>query len=87
MKHSNNAHCHNTLEQLNAYIDGELDPALCSLLEEHMEDCEDCYIVYNTLQKTIELCKSDGEKVSLPQDARQRLYAALKLEDDFKSEE
>ncbi len=85
MTHSNSSNCHQTLERLNAYIDGELDASLCSLLEEHMEGCADCRIVFNTLQKTIELCKSDGEKISLPQDARQRLFAALKLEDDIKT--
>lgn len=70
------------MEQLNAYLNGDLDATLCSLLEAHMENCDNCRIVFNTLKKTIELCKSDGEKITLPQDARQRLYAALNLEDD-----
>lgn len=82
MKNHTNAHCQNTLVQLNAYIDGDLDSTLCTVLETHMEDCDDCRIVYNTLKKTIELCKSDGEKISLPHDTRQRLYAALNLEKD-----
>lgn len=81
MNHHDPSSCRETLQKLNAYIDGELDPLLCSQLEAHMESCTDCLIVYNTLKKTIQLCKSDGEKVKLPPDARQRLLASLGLED------
>jgi anti-sigma factor (TIGR02949 family) len=84
MNHHEPSNCQETLQKLNAYIDGELNPQLCSQLEAHMASCSDCQIVYNTLKKTIQLCKSDGERVNLPPDARQRLLASLGLdaEDD-----
>lgn len=81
MNHHDYTNCQETLQHLNAYIDGELDPTLCALLEDHITACQDCHIVYNTLKKTIHLCRSDGEKISLPPDARQRLLASLGLED------
>ena len=81
MNHHDHVNCRETLQRLNAYIDGELDPLLCSHLKAHLESCADCQIVYNTLKKTIQLCQSDGEKITLPPEARQRLLASLGLED------
>jgi anti-sigma factor RsiW len=82
MTHQNEIHCHKILGRLNAYIDGELDPSLCSLLEDHLKTCSDCQTVYKTLKKTIELCQMEGEEIHLPLDARQRLLSSLGLEDD-----
>ena len=82
MKHHNHNNCQEIMEQLNAYIDGELDPNLCTRLESHLETCTDCQVVFNTLKKTIELCQKDGQETTLPPDARQRLLASLGLDDD-----
>lgn len=87
MNHHDKSNCQKIFERLNAYIDGELDPALCTMLETHLESCTDCQIVYNTLTKTIQLCQKDGEATKLPPDARRRLYASLGLEDDADREE
>ena len=81
MNQHDHANCRETLQQLNAYIDGELDLQLCSHIETHLESCADCQIVYNTLKKTIQLCQNAGEKITLPPEARQRLLASLGLED------
>jgi len=81
MNHPHHTNCQEIIQQFNAYIDDELDPLLCAQLETHLESCTDCQIVYNTLKKTIQLCQSDGEEVSLPADVRQRLLASLGLGD------
>ena len=81
MNHPHPTDCKETLQRLNAYIDGELDPLLCAQLEAHIDTCTDCRIVYNTLMKTIQLCQSDGKSITLPPDARRRLLASLGLED------
>lgn len=82
MIHHDSARCHEILQQLNAYIDGELDAGLCTLLETHLTSCSNCTIVYNTLKKTIELCQQDGQKTTLPPDVRKRLLANLNLDED-----
>jgi RNA polymerase sigma-70 factor (ECF subfamily) len=79
MNHQHHTNCQDTIQQLNAYLDDELDPQLCAQLEAHLESCTDCHIVYNTLKKTIQLCQSDGEEVALPADVRQRLLISLGL--------
>jgi anti-sigma factor RsiW len=73
--------CQNIIENLNAYIDGELDDVLCNEIEAHIQSCPDCRIVVNTLKKTIELCKNADSETSLPAETRHRLFAKLNLED------
>jgi len=82
MNHHTANDCQETLQRLNAYIDGELDPSLCSDLEAHIEACVDCRIVLNTIQKTIQLCQNDGEQTTLPPGARERLMVSLGLENE-----
>lgn len=82
MMYHNHSNCQEILGRLNDFIDGELDPELCALLERHMESCNNCQIVYNTLKKTIELCQKDGKRTTLPPDVRGRLFKSLGLEDN-----
>jgi len=81
MTHKHDLTCHNILENLNAYIDGELDDKLCADIESHVQSCPNCQIVINTLKKTIQLCKLTDAEISLPSETRHRLYARLNLED------
>jgi predicted anti-sigma-YlaC factor YlaD len=84
IKHHHHDHdrsaCHALLGGLSDYLDGEAEQALCDEIERHMEDCEDCRVVIDTLAKTITLYREHGH-TPLPDDARQRLYAALDLSD------
>ncbi|HNR01874.1 MAG TPA: zf-HC2 domain-containing protein [Anaerolineaceae bacterium] len=73
-------HCKEHLQQFSDYIDGELAPEICAQLEEHLQECDDCRIVLNTLQKTIDLYHVPGEEETLPEGVRSRLFARLKLE-------
>jgi len=74
--------CHQLLDSLSAYVDGELKEELCQEIERHMADCEDCRIVVDTLKKTIELYHQTVEsKPTLPSDVRMRLFRRLNLEE------
>jgi len=81
MTHKHDLTCQNIIENLNAYIDGELDDTLHAEIESHVQSCQDCRIVVNTLKKTIELCKKADSITSLPAETRHRLFAKLNLED------
>lgn len=72
-------HCRNLLAALSEYVDGDLTPALCSAIERHMAECDNCRIVVDTLRKTVLLYRVYGHE-EVPPDARARLYAVLKLE-------
>jgi anti-sigma factor (TIGR02949 family) len=73
--------CRQLLGSLSEYVDGELDDELCSVLEQHLEDCEDCRIVVDTLRKTVYLYHTTTRDENIPVDIRQRLFKSLNIED------
>ena len=76
------AHCRDLLSSLSEYVDGSLDPELCSQLERHLSACQRCRVVVDTLKKTVELyhdCAEDEQP--LPSDVRSRLFVKLELQD------
>jgi anti-sigma factor RsiW len=81
MKKKHDLTCQNILENLNAYIDGELDPELCADIEAHIKTCNNCRVVVNTLKKTIQLYQVPDNEIKIPPETRQRLYTRLNLED------
>ena len=79
--HSHDHDCRQVLSELNDYVDGELSPELCVALESHLEQCENCQIVLDTLHKTVYLVQHiDDELQKLPGDVEYRLFASLNLE-------
>jgi anti-sigma factor RsiW len=78
--------CKKYLTMLSDYIDGDLDAGLCSRLEAHMAECENCTIVVNTLKKTIELYHTadQDEEETLPDDIKSRLFKRLSIDDLLK---
>jgi anti-sigma factor RsiW len=72
--------CRQLLGTLSEYVDGELNEDLCQVLEEHIEDCEDCRIVVDTLRKTVNIYHMTAETEILPDEIRQRLFKSLSLE-------
>jgi anti-sigma factor (TIGR02949 family) len=87
MIHQHSMNCKKILNNLSAYIDGELDEELCQQIETHLETCQECRIVVDTLKKTIDIYQKDAENTTLPSDARARLYACLALENDTNHDE
>jgi anti-sigma factor (TIGR02949 family) len=73
--------CRQLLGSLSEYVDGELDDELCSVLEQHLEGCENCRIVVDTLRKTVYLYHESAQDETIPTDIRARLYKSLKIED------
>jgi anti-sigma factor RsiW len=68
--------CKGVIRELSNYIDGDLDPVVKQELERHLEHCEDCTMIVDQTKKTIRvLC--DSQPVSLSDDVRSRLHAAL----------
>jgi anti-sigma factor (TIGR02949 family) len=73
--------CKGLASSISEYLDGELPPELCAELEQHMSECENCTIVFNTMHKTIDLYRQPEPNSSLPDDIKTRLYHRLHLED------
>ena len=71
----------NCSPHLNQYVDGELEPGICSPFEEHLKDCNPCRIVVDNIRHTIKLYKAE-EPFELPHELHDRLtpLAARTLE-------
>ncbi len=74
-------HCKDLVSNMSDYIDGSLSEQLCFELEKHLEDCENCRVVVNTLRKTIEIYRNEGTKEKTPVDVKERLFYRLNLEE------
>lgn len=53
--------CHELEEQLSDYIDHKLGDDVNRKIEGHLDICEDCRIILNTTQKTIELSQIETQ--------------------------
>jgi predicted anti-sigma-YlaC factor YlaD len=80
-EHVHSSQCKQMLGSLSDYIDGDLQAELCAEIEAHMQDCENCRIVVDTLRKTIELYEQAAEPAGLPEGVRERLLVRLAIED------
>jgi anti-sigma factor RsiW len=69
--------CRGVIRELSDYIDGELEPSVKQELERHLEDCEDCKMIVDQTQLTVELF-CDSKPVELPPTVKSRLHEALR---------
>lgn len=70
--------CRDMLGALSDYVDGEIDDELCAEISRHLDECGNCRIVVDTLQRTVLLYREYCHE-EVPDDARDRLYAVLNL--------
>lgn len=68
--------CRGLVQEISAYLDGELAPDLLADIEVHLERCKDCRLIVDTTRKTIEIYYS-SQPLPLPTDVRERLHQAL----------
>jgi predicted anti-sigma-YlaC factor YlaD len=58
-----------------------IQPEFCAELYQHIQECDNCRVVINTLRKTIELCRQTNTPAELPDNLRERLFFKLHQED------
>lgn len=68
--------CEDLLRMLNDYVDGDIDPGVCAGFDQHLEDCNPCRIVVDTIRKTITLYRNEVV-YDMPPTFRDRLHQAL----------
>lgn len=69
--------CEDLLALLNEYVDGAVDPAVCTEFERHLAACNPCQVVVDNIRKTITLYK-EGKPYELPVEFRERLHDSLR---------
>jgi anti-sigma factor (TIGR02949 family) len=68
--------CKQFLQELNEFLDESLDPAARAELQRHVTECPNCWVVYNTTEKTLKVFKG-MEAQAVPEPIRARLMEAL----------
>jgi predicted anti-sigma-YlaC factor YlaD len=68
--------CKEFLGWLNDYLCDSQDPECRRHVEEHVTACPNCWVIYDTTKKTIQVYKGQ-EPQEVPPDVQTRLMAAL----------
>ena len=68
--------CKQFLAELSDYLDEALGREERKKLEDHINQCPNCWVIADTTRKTIEVYKC-SEPVAIPGDIRSRLMKAL----------
>lgn len=68
--------CHDLFEGLSDYIDDEMAEEACREIRQHLETCQNCRVVINTLKKTVSLYNAIPPE-ALPGDVRLRLHKTI----------
>ena len=69
--------CRKLLSEISNYLDGEIDPAARQELEEHLAKCPNCWVVFDTTRKTVQIYQG-CEPYPIPETLQTRLQQALR---------
>lgn len=69
--------CRDTLHNISAYLDGELDETACEAIEQHSLGCPGCGALVGSLRRTVGLCRQ-AAGVELPDAVRERARTAVR---------
>lgn len=69
--------CAAIMEEISAYLDGELERTECASIERHCAGCPRCAAVVEALQRTVGLCR-DVADAPLPEHVRARARASIR---------
>jgi anti-sigma factor (TIGR02949 family) len=68
--------CKQFLDELNDYLDETVGPDVRQKLEQHVTECPNCWVVFDTTKKTLRVFKG-MEPQAIPEDIKGRLMDAL----------
>jgi len=68
--------CKQFLQELNDYLDPNIDAEMKNHLNSHVTQCPNCFVIVDTTLKTLQVYKG-VEQQTIPEDVRTRLWKAL----------
>ncbi len=69
--------CDSLLQQISAYLDGDLNASACAAIEHHAASCAACGRVIEDFRRTTGLCRT-AATAPLPDDVRARARARVR---------
>lgn len=70
--------CPDTARMLSRYMEGELTPAVCERMQEHVSQCPACGGTCESLRSVLGACRANGER-PLPDELRKAVRSAVKM--------
>ena len=79
MAHPDHDHhkCMSLFEKMSEYIDRELDDKARTQVEAHIKACCHCQACYETLQRTVDLCRSSAREYPLSDSFTRKLQELI----------
>lgn len=71
--------CEEIFESLSELIDEELAEAKCQEIRVHLQGCDNCQVVVDTLRRTVTLYR-EVPAPRLPEETRLKLHAVIRVE-------
>jgi hypothetical protein len=68
--------CKQFLQELNDYLDPNVDATLKANLEAHVNKCPNCFVIVDTTLKTLQVYKGMEQK-AIPEEVEVRLWKAI----------
>ena len=68
--------CKQFLEELSDYLDDKTDAEIRQKLEQHINECPNCWVICDTTKKTIQVYRG-MDPLAIPSDIHARLVCAL----------
>jgi predicted anti-sigma-YlaC factor YlaD len=69
--------CKEFCQKLSDYLDGLLEENVCVLIEQHLEVCPPCGLMYESLRTAVEICRK-GVTDDIPEEMARELKTYLR---------
>ena len=69
--------CKEFCDMFSDYIDGDICEAECSVIEEHLQDCPPCELLFRSFRASIKMC-NEGVSDEIPEKVCERLRIFLR---------
>jgi len=73
------------IKQICDFMGEDIDSPACQEVADHLKICPSCRVNFDTVEKTVTLCRDMDEEKKLPEDVSQRLFKVLNLDEIKKS--
>lgn len=75
-----NEHNEEKIKLICDYLSEDIDALACQEMMEHLKNCPTCKVYFDTVRKTVILCKEIDCPEKLPEDVNNRLLKVLDLD-------
>lgn len=67
------------VKQICDFMGEDIDSPACQEVVDHLKLCPTCRVYFDTVKKTVTLCRDLDNEKKLPEDVNNRLYKVLNL--------